>query len=293
MRRVGDELALSSGGLVELAHRPVERVEHPVERRRQPAELVPAGVLDPPAEVLRRGDVLGGVGQPPHRGEGRPGDEPPQHRREGDAPGGQEDQDQAQPFEHRVDLPERTGDPTARPGAKPTVRMRTCWPPTRASVRTDPDRAGERPGRRGHREGDLARRELGGRPGVVDHLGEPDALARPDRDPEVQRRDPGRRRARRPGPPEEEAAGPVLVEDHPDLAARATQPGDLRRARRRGQDPVDVALGAAAQGAVDFPAQLVADQHVGQERRDRHGDRDRGRRRQGDPPPEAHGDRRM
>ena len=62
VRGVGHQLALRVHGCVERAHRALERVEHRVEARRQAPDLVFPGGLDPAAEILGEGDVLGRPG---------------------------------------------------------------------------------------------------------------------------------------------------------------------------------------------------------------------------------------
>ena len=110
VRGVGHELALRVHGRVERAHGVLERVEHRVEAAGEAPELVFPGGLDAPAEILRQGDVLGGLGEALERLHRRARHEPPEQRGEGDAADDEQDEDQAQPAEQAVDFGERLGE---------------------------------------------------------------------------------------------------------------------------------------------------------------------------------------
>ncbi len=77
---------------------------------RQAPDLVFPGGLDPAAEVLGEGDVLGGLGEALQRQHGGAGDEPPEQRRERDAADVEQREDQAQAAEQAVDFGQRLGD---------------------------------------------------------------------------------------------------------------------------------------------------------------------------------------
>jgi hypothetical protein len=103
VRRVGHELAL--GG-----HGPLEGIEHVVEAAGQARQLVAAGRVDAPAEVLRGGHVLGRALEAAQR-LGRPaGDGPPEQRGGGDAACRDQQEDQAHAMQERVRLAHGAGD---------------------------------------------------------------------------------------------------------------------------------------------------------------------------------------
>ena len=123
VRRVGHELPLRAGRIL-------ERREHRVEARREPAELVPAADVDPLGQVAGLGHPLGRIRQPPHRRERGARDDEPERRGYADA-GQPRSRMQERPHarERVVDLGQRAGRPgRAYPGSYGTVRMRTCVP---------------------------------------------------------------------------------------------------------------------------------------------------------------------
>ncbi len=100
VRRVGDELALRAGRLL-------ERAEHRVEARREPAELVVAGGLDALGQVAGGRDGLRRGRQPPHRGERGARDEKAERRGKRDAGRSDREQDRPDPVQRAVDVGER------------------------------------------------------------------------------------------------------------------------------------------------------------------------------------------
>ena len=110
MRGVGDELALGVHGGVERAHRALQRVEHRVEALREAPDLIFARGLDPVGEVLRAGDVLGGLGQALDRRHRGAGDEPSEQRGQRDPADVEQHQDQAQARERAVHVGQRLGE---------------------------------------------------------------------------------------------------------------------------------------------------------------------------------------
>ena len=83
VRGVGHELALRPRGVLERAGGLLQRVQHGVERVGEARELVVARGIDPAAEILGLGDVLGGLRQPLHRRHCRARHEPAEHHGEG------------------------------------------------------------------------------------------------------------------------------------------------------------------------------------------------------------------
>jgi len=94
---IGDELALPPVGFLECA-------EHRVEAFGQPAELVLAARLDALREVACLGHALGRSRQSAYGSKGGAGDEQAQRCGHSDSPGGDDDQEQADPIERVVDL---------------------------------------------------------------------------------------------------------------------------------------------------------------------------------------------
>ena len=87
-----------------------ERVEHGVEAAAPAARSRPPDGLDPPAEVLRRADVLGGLGQALERLHGRAGHQAAEQGRQRDAADDEQREDQAQARQQAVDFGQRLGE---------------------------------------------------------------------------------------------------------------------------------------------------------------------------------------
>jgi hypothetical protein len=110
VRRVGDELALRVGGVVERTARPLERVEHRVEARRHPPDLVVAGDLDAPAEILGLGDVLRGGCELRHGLDDLAAEQPAEQRRQQRRAGAQQREQDPQARQRAVDVGEAAGE---------------------------------------------------------------------------------------------------------------------------------------------------------------------------------------
>ena len=92
-------------GVVERAARALERVEHRVEALRHPPDLVVAGDLDAPPEVLGLRDVLGGGRQLADGLDDLAAEQPPEERRAAASPAAHSsDEHELQPRERRVDV---------------------------------------------------------------------------------------------------------------------------------------------------------------------------------------------
>ena len=129
MRGVGHELAL--GG-----DRALERVEHRVEVRGQLADLVLGLDLDPPPEVLGRGDVPRGLGDVHDRRDDVARGEPPERDREPDAADADEREHEPQPREHGVGGLERAAELDREPARRAAPSSTRTWvPATSASVK--------------------------------------------------------------------------------------------------------------------------------------------------------------
>ena len=261
VRGVGDELALGVHGGVERAHRAPEGVEHRVEADREAPDLIGAVGGDASREVLGARDVLGGACQAPDGRDDGARDDPAQQRREGDPAERDQREDQPQAAQHVVDFGERLGELDGQAGAHALgedaqvdavdarVAEERAPAACRERARAGADRQRDLRGARAHEDLAGGAHELLVAAHLVRTRGEaPEGVVR------------GRARE------ESRGCGHVVQ------AAR-----DERQAVR-----------AIAQLGVDLPAQLVADEQVGQRRGEQHGDGDRGGREQRDAAAEAH-----
>jgi hypothetical protein len=97
VRGVGDELALCP-------QRGLQCGQHRVEALGEPAELVSAAGVDPPAEVVSRGHLLRCGAEPGHRGKGGAGHDVAEAGGHGDAAQRDSDEDQRQVVEGLVSV---------------------------------------------------------------------------------------------------------------------------------------------------------------------------------------------
>ena len=123
----------------------LERGEHRVEGNGEAPELVLAVRVHAAAQVLRRGDVLGGLRQPAGGHERGLRDAEAEQRRQPAAAERDGEQDPAQPVEHVVHLCQRTGDLEGEPrrprrdDGDPYVRARDGGVPEKRAALAERD----------------------------------------------------------------------------------------------------------------------------------------------------------